>query len=631
MDEARKEAQLHREELRGKYLEELTSRSQKYKKFLKEQTNGEHNVTLQMDADGVVKFQYDLKDEGNQFLLHMIFAVGQNNGPLLSMVIETDESSFNEKVKYPQIDLKTMTFCGTKIKPVESSKQAPTNTTNGNAYYRGFGLCGENTTFQNAIPMTFQNLLSPCQIDAIKEHADKGMMPKSWVTVVKAGEEGAIAIRESHHYGRNAVFFANSQNNNSNEVTFAQVHDNLIPTVNFISGASLIDVATAQENAHKILHNLNFKFNFCDVDGNPLTLKKTTITNEPKTTPVHFKFSNLKEALFATRVPIYSIAYKKADEELDAAEAEEEETSTTLGYWSTLIANATPAPFDTNSGVLAVKTIMTNKLIDQVIHHRGFFESLCGTQNPTQIFDFLIGGDATQYPFMHQVAIFFSNCISMYAEQTKDQNGHLSNRDVPNASPCYAKYLNRAKKHGVEAHSSVGYELKVIDFFVRIIILAVYGKKVHKEKPKEYEEITRHLKHFNEVFANNQGADPLLSVQEILLLIPAATLKSIIRDFKKGILEKSAMKDAWMKDNIQTIEETIESFDSSTTHPSSYNTHKADMDFNITKIEKEMESLGTSNNFMKSMNPGYIPAYDSSAASAAGHEKKAAGRNEEYL
>ena len=155
----------------------------------------------------------------------------------------------------------------------------------------------------------------------------------------------------------------------------------------------------------------------------------------------------------------------------------------------------------------------------------------------------------------------------MYAIQTKDQNGHLSNHEVPNNSPCYAKYLNRAKKHGVEAHSSVGYELKVIDFFVRIIILAVYGKKVHKEKPTEYEDSTRHLTHYNEVFASNQGADPLLSVQEILLLIPAATLKSIIRDFKKGILEESAMKDAWMKDNIQTIKDTIESFDSSKMSP----------------------------------------------------------------
>lgn len=617
MDEARKIAQDAREELRGKYLEELTRRSQKYKKFLKEQTRGEHNVTLQMDADGVVKFPYDLKDEGKQFLLHMICAVGQKDGPLLSMVIETDESSFNEKVKYPQIDLNTMTFCGTKIKPVQSLNQAPINT-NGTAFYRDVGLCGENTTFRNADPMTFQNLLSPCQIDAIKEHADKGMMPKSWVTVVKAGEEGAFSIKESQHDddGR-SVFFANSQNNKSEHVTFAQVHDNLIATVNFISGESLIDVATAQENAHKILHNLNFKFNFCTVDGKPLTLKKTTINNEGTTTPVHFKFSNLKEALFATRVPIYSIAYKKADEELDAAEAEEEETSEALGYWSRLIANATPAPFDTNSGVLKVKALMTKTLIDQVIHHQGFFESLCDTKNPTQIFDFLIGDNGEAYPFMHQVAIFFSNCISMYAIQTKDQTGHLSKHVVPNASPCYAKYLNRTKKHGVEAHSSVGYELKVIDFFVRIIILAVYGKKVHKEKPTEYEDITRHLTLYNEVFAGNKGVDPLLSVQEILLLIPAATLKSIIRDFKRGILEKSAMQDAWMKDNITKIEEKIESFDTSTTQPSSFNTHKAVTDF------------ASKNNF--------IPAYDSSAAfpevaaSAAGHEKKAAGRYEEYL
>lgn len=611
MDEARKEAQLHREELRGKYLEELTRRSQNYKTFLKEQTNGEHNVILDMDADGVVKFPYDLKDEGNQFLLHMICAVGRNNGPLLSMVIETDKNSFNEEVRFPQIDLKTMTFCGTKIMPVKSLKHSPTNATNDTAYHRGAGLCGENTTFGNAEPMTFQNLLSPCQIDAIKEHADKGMMPKSWVTVVKAGEEGAFSIKESHHDGRNAVFFANSQNNKPEHVTFAQVHDNLIATVNFISGESLIDVARTQENAHKILHNLNFKFNFCTVDGNPLTLKKTTTEEKPKTTPVHFKFSNLKEALFATRVPIYSIAYKKADEELDAAEAEEEETSEALGYWSRLIANATPAPFDTNSGVLEVKPIMTKAVIDQVIKNEGFFESLCKTQNPTQIFDFLIGGDATQYPFMHQVAIFFSNCISMYAIQTKDQTGHLSNREVPNASPCYAKYLNRTKKHGVEAHSSVGYELKVIDFFVRIIILAVYGKEVHKEKPKEYEDITRHLKLFNGVFADNQGADPLLSVQEILLLIPAATLKSIIRDFKKGILEKSAMKDAWMKDNIQTIEETIESFDSSKMHPSS-------LGDDTYTLSKEFFNYDSSQD-------------DNFVINAAGHEKKAGGRNEEYL
>lgn len=638
MDQARTEAQLHREKLRGQYLEELTRRSQNYKKFLKEQTRGEHNVTLQMDADGVVKFPYDLKNEKNQFLLHMICAVGQKDGPLLSMIIETDESSFNENVKYPQIDLNTMTFCGTKIMPVASLTQAPTNAKNETAFHRDVGLCGENTTFPNATPMTFQNLLSPCQIDAIREHADKGMMPKSWVTVVKAGEEGAFSIKESQHDddGR-SVFYANSQNNESEHVTFAQVHDNLIATVNFISGKSLIDVATAQENAHKILHNLNFKFNFCDVDGKPLTLKKPTINNEGTTTPVHFRFSNLKEALFATRVPIYSIAYKKADEELDAEEAEEEETSEALGYWSTLIENATQAPFDTNSGVLKVKPRMTKTLIDQVIHHQGFFESLCDTKNPTQIFDFLIGGDATQYPFMHQVAIFFSNCISMYAIQTKDQTGHLSNREVPNESDCYAKYLNRAKKHGVEPHSSVGYELKVIDFFVRIIILAVYGKKFHIDKPTQYEKITSHLTHYNKVFADNKGVDPLLSVQEILLLIPAATLKSIIRDFKSGILEKSAMKDAWMKDNIQTIEETIESFDSSITHPSSYNTHKAATDF-ASKNE-------------------FIPAYDSSApylefnasdhpevvddavlpeyySSTAGHKKKANGHmkaDEEYL
>ena len=144
----------------------------------------------------------------------MICAVGQKDGPLLSMVIETHESSFNEKVKYPQIDLNTMTFCGTKIMPVESLKQARINT-NGTAFHRDVGLCGENTTFRNADPMTFQNLLSPCQIDAIKEHADKGMMPKSWVTVVKAGEEGAFSIKESQHDGINAVFFANSQNNKS--------------------------------------------------------------------------------------------------------------------------------------------------------------------------------------------------------------------------------------------------------------------------------------------------------------------------------------------------------------------------------------------------------------------------------
>jgi len=569
MDEARKIAQAAREELRGKYLEELTRRSNNYRKFLKEQTNGEHNVTLQMDADGVVKFPYDLKNEKNQFLLHMICAVGQKDGPLLSMVIETDESSFNEKVKYPQIDLKTMTFCGTEIMPVESLKKSPMNTTNGTAFHRDVGLCGENTTFPNAIPMTFQNLLSQSQIDAIHEHADKGMMPKSWVTVVKAGDEGAFSIRESQHDGRNAVFYANSQNNKSEHVTFAQVHDNLIATVNFINGKSLIDVAEAQENAHKILNNLNFKFNFCTVDGNPLTLQKTIINNKPKTTPVQFSFSNLKEALFAKRVPIYSIAYKKADEELDEEEAEEKETSEALGYWSRLIANATQAPFDTNSGVLKVKAFMTKALIDQVIHHQGFFESLCDTNNPTQIFDFLIGDNGKTFPFMHQVAIFFSNCISMYAIQTEDQTGHLSNRKVPNASPCYAKYLNRTKKHGVEPHSSVGYELKVIDFFVRIIILAVYGKKVHIDKPTEYAEITDHLKRFNEVFADNQEADPLLSVQEILLLIPAATLKSIIKDFRKGILEKSAMKDAWMNDNIKNIEETIESFDSSKMHPSS--------------------------------------------------------------
>ena len=578
-DDERKDASDAREKARLEYLLELTRRSENYKKFLKEQTNGEHDVTLQMDADGVVKFPYDLKNEENQFLLHMICAVGQKNGPLLSIVIETDKDTFNEEVKYPQIDLNTMTFCGTKIEPVVSSKQPRNHTTKGPEYHRDVGVCVENTPINSAIPMTFQNLLSEYQIKAIHEHADKGMMPKSWVTVVKAGDQGVFSIKESQRDDGRTVFFANSQHNNSNEVTFAQVHDNLIATVNFINGKSLIDVAEAQENAHKILNNLNFKFNFCTVDGNPLTLQKTTTKNELKTTPVRFRFSNLKEALFATRVPIYSIAYKKADEELDAAEAEEEETSTTLGYWSKLIANATQAPFDTNSGVLEVKTIMTKALIDQVIHHQGFFESLCDTNNPTQIFDFLIGDNGKTYPFMHQVARFFSNCISMYAIQTKDQTGHLSNRDVPNASPCYAKYLNRAKKHGVDAHSSVGYELKVIDFFVRIIILAVYGKKVHIEKPKEYKEIADHLKRFNDVFAGNQEADPLLSVQEILLLIPAATLKSIIRDFKKGILEKSAMEDAWMQNNIQTIEEKIQAFDSSTTHPSSFNTSKASMEF----------------------------------------------------
>ena len=623
MDEARKEAQLHREELRGKYLDELTRRSDNYRKFLKDQTNGEHNVTLQMDADGVVKFPYDLKDEGNQFLLHMICAVGQKDGPLLSMVIETDESSFNETVKYPQIDLKTMTFCGTEIMPVESLKKSPMNTTNGTAFHRDVGLCGENTTFPNAIPMTFQNLLSQSQIDAIHEHADKGMMPKSWVTVVKAGEEGAFSIREwqPDDDGR-SVFFANSQNNKSENVTFAQVHDNLIATVNFINGKSLIDVAMAQENAHKILHNLNFKFNFCTVDGNPLTLKNTIINNKPKTTPVQFRFSNLKEALFAKRVPIYSIAYKKADEELDAEEAEEEETSEALGYWSTLIENATPAPFDTNSGVLKVKARMTKTLIDQVIHHQGFFESLCDTKNPTQIFDFLIGDNGKTFPFMHQVAIFFSNCISMYAIQTKDQTGHLSNREVTNESHCYATYLNRTKKHGVEAHSSVGYELKVIDFFVRIIILAVYGKKFHIDKPTEYEKITSHLTHYNEVFAGNKGVDPLLSVQEILLLIPAATLKSIIRDFKKGILEKSAMKDAWMKDNIQTIEETIESFNSSTTHPSSYNTHKAaSKDEFIPEYVSSAPYLGFDSS-------AKLPTV---AASAAGHMNAGGHNDDEYL
>ena len=630
IDRERKDASDARDELKDKYLKELERRSKNYKRFLASRTDGEHDVTLQMDADGVVKFPYDLKNEENQFLLHMICAVGQKNGPLLSIVIDTNKDTFNEEVKYPQIDLNTMTFCGTKIEPVISSKKSPNDTTpKGPKYHRDVGVCVENTTIGNAIPMTFQNLLSPCQIKAIHEHADKGMMPKSWVTVVKAGNEGVFSIKESQHYDGYAVFFANSQNNISENVTFAKVHDNLIPTVNFISEKSLIDVADAQEIAHKILNNLNFKFNFCTVDGNPLTLIKLTTKNEPKTTPVHFKFSNLKEALFATRVPIYSIAYKKADKELDAEEAEEEETSTTLGYWSRLIANATPAPFDTNSGVLKVKPIMTKALIDQVIHHQGFFESLCDTKNPTQIFDFLIGDNGETYPFMHQVAIFFSNCISMYAEQTEDQNGHLSNRNVPNASPCYAKYLNRAKKHDVEAHSSVGYELKVIDFFVRIIILAVYGKKVHKEKPKEYEEITRHLKHFNEVFADNRGADPLLSVQEILLLIPAATLKSIIRDFKKRILEKSAMQDVWMKDNIQTIQEkipkTIQAFDSSTTHPSSFNKHKAAMNFT------------SKNNFIPEFDASapYL-GFDASAhsevvSSAAGHMNAGCHNDDEYL
>jgi hypothetical protein len=571
ISEERALAQKEREEHRTKYLQELENRSQNYKTFLKKQTNGSHTFTKNMEDDGTIRFPYDLEDEEEQFLLHMICAIGQKNGPQLSMVIETKPNSFNEEVDDPQIDLFSMTFCGTKIQPVDSGNFEKTHSSSikkNTAYYRNVGLTGENTKHNQATPMTFKNLLSPCQIDAIRDHADKGMMPKSWATVVKAGEEEAISIAGVREYydgdTKNVVYYANSQNNDSKHVTFAKVHDNLIATVNFDSKESLINVVEAQQKAHEILNNLNFKFNFCNTNGDLLTLKKD------KTITVRFTFSGLKEALFALKVPIYSIAYRNADEELDAAEAEEEETSETLGLWNRLIENATKAPFDPDHGYLNVKPVMTNRFIDQVIIHKGYFESLCREPNPSKIFDFLIGDNGKKYPLMHQVAIFFSNSISRYAKQTKDQTGHLSVRKVEKTSPCYFKYLKRTKKHGIDALSSVGYELKVVDFFLRIIILAVYGKKVHETNPEEYGQITAYLTRYNEVFVENQGGDPLLSVQEILLLIPTATLKSIIRDFKNGSLKDSAMEDDWMKDNIKNIEETIESFDSSKIHPSSF-------------------------------------------------------------
>ena len=92
-----------------------------------------------MKDDGTVCFPYDLKTENEQFLLHMICAVGQPNGPLLSMIIGTNQESFNEEVDDPQIDLLSMTFCGTEIKPVEPENFQKTHSHSNQkntAYYR---------------------------------------------------------------------------------------------------------------------------------------------------------------------------------------------------------------------------------------------------------------------------------------------------------------------------------------------------------------------------------------------------------------------------------------------------------------------------------------------------------------
>lgn len=564
LEEAMKKRQLYREF----YKEELQNLSMKYLEFLKGLPDGCHEFTKPMNKDGVVTFEYDLvhgdDNKEDLFILHMLYAVGIPNGPELNMVIEAKEGSFldeqSKNVNYPEININDITFCGHKVKP-----KIPTNSLlthdheNKRASYRGAGILNNDTSNKDAIPMTFNELLTPCQREAIKDHGKKGMMPTPWSSLLKVQnpdepDKEVLTINEMSKVsiGQSLVFYANSHANDNNNVTFAGVQNLKIPTVNFASEEILFDVVQTQEKAHKILHNLKFKFDFYNRDDNKPLKPQKDIT-------VKFTFTNLNPKLSApeTTVPIYSIAYKNEDETVKELEAEEEETSEAIGIWTSLIRNAQTTKLD-DEGHIKVKPLMTNARIDHVLKYNGFFESLCKQPNPTEIFDFLIGDGGKSFPLMHQIAIFFSNSITYYANQTKQQDGHLSTREIEEPSTCYSKYVKQANKRDQKPLSSVAYELKVVDFFLRVIILAVYGKNVHLNQPNDYTKIAKQFELYN-THEIKKNLDPLMSINELLQIIDIDNKGKVVKNFKNNTYEESAMTDPWMSNNIAKIEEKIAS------------------------------------------------------------------------
>lgn len=565
LEEAMKKRQLYREF----YKKELQNLSMKYLEFLKGlAADGCHEFTKPMNKDGVVTFGYNLEqsDENTSdlFILHMLYAVGIPNGPELDMVIEANEGSFldeqSKNVNYPEININDITFCGHKVKPkIPANSSLTHDHDNKRASYRGVGILNNDTNNKDPIPMTFNELLTPCQREAIKDHGKKGMMPTPWSSLLKVTnpeepDKEVLTINEMSKVsiGQSLVFYANSHANDNKNVTFARVQDLKIPTVNFASEEILFDVVQTQENAHKILHNLKFKFDFFNRDDNkPLKPQKDIF--------VKFTFTNLNPKLSApeTTVPIYSIAYKNEDETVKELEAEEEETSEAIGIWASLIRNAQTTKLD-DDGHIKVKPLMTNARIDHVLKYNGFFESLCKQPNPTEIFDFLIGDGGKNFPLMHQIAIFFSNSITYYANQTKQQDGHLSTREIEERSTCYSKYVKQAKKRDQKPLSSVAYELKVVDFFLRVIILAVYGGNVPLNQPDDYTKIAKQFETYN-THEIKKKLDPLMSINELLQIIDMKNKDKVVKNFKNNTYEESAMTDPWMSENIEKIEEKIAS------------------------------------------------------------------------